>query len=169
MPRDLWQAAGFLLGLASMLWLSPLALRASPSLEAGHRDQLEAALHHDVNRVREDRHLIPLVRMPELDAVARAHSHDMARRQYLSHESPEGNNPVHRLSAGGIQGFSLAAENIGLTSRSEPTREIVEGWLNSSDHRQNLHAPAFNATGIGVARRSDGSLIYTQLYLTLSH
>ena len=40
MPRDLWQAAGFLLGMASMLWLSPLALRASPSLEAGNRDQL---------------------------------------------------------------------------------------------------------------------------------
>ena len=167
MPRDLWQAAGFLLGMASMLWLSPLALRASPSLEAGNRDQLEAALHQDVNRVRADRHLIPLIRKPELDAVARAHSRDMAQRRYLSHESPEGNNPVHRLSEGGIQGFSMAAENIGLTSRSEPTREILKGWLDSPLHRQNLHTPAFNATGIGVARRADGSLIYTQLYITL--
>ena len=44
---------------------------------------------------------------------------------------------------------------------------MLDGWLNSADHRQNLYAPAFNATGIGVARGSDGSLIYTQLYLTL--
>ena len=167
MPRDPWQAAGFLLGLASLLWLSPLALRASPTLEAGHRDQREAALHQDVNRVRADRHLIPLVRMPELDAVARAHSHDMAQRRYLSHESPEGNNPVHRLSEGGIQGFSLAAENIGRTGPiSDPSREITNAWLVSPLHRENLLAPPFNATGIGVARAVDGSYIYTQIYAT---
>ena len=167
MPRTPLQAAGFLLGLTLALWLSPLVVRAGPALEEGRRDALEAALHAKVNRVREDRHLISLVRMPELDAVARAHSRDMAERHYLGHESPEGRNPVYRLQAGGIRGFSLAAENIGLTNRSEPTREILEGWLASLDHRQNLHAPAFNVTGIGVARRADGTLLYTQLYLTL--
>ena len=167
MPRDPWQAVGFLLGLALTLWLAPLVVRAGPDLDGGRRDTLEATLHLEVNRVREGRHLISLVRVPGLDAVARAHSRDMAERHYLSHESPEGENPVHRLQHGGIQGFSLAAENIGLTSRSEPTREILKGWLDSPLHRQNLHTPAFNATGIGVARRADGSLIYTQLYITL--
>ena len=167
MPRNPMQAVCFLLGLALTLWLSPLVVRATPDLEAGQRDALEADLHAQVNRVREVRHLIPLARIAELDAVARAHSRDMAERRYLSHESPEGQNPVHRLQAGGIRGFSLAAENIGLTDRSEPTREILEGWLGSPEHRQNLHAPAFNATGIGVARRADGTLLYTQLYITL--
>ena len=34
------------------------------------------------------------------------------------------------------------------------------------DHRRNLLSPPFNTTGIGIARAADGSLIYTQLYLT---
>ena len=167
MPRNLWQAAAFLLGVALSLSLSPLVVRAGAELDGGHREDLEDALHREVNRVRQERHLITLVRMTDLDRVARAHSRDMAERRYLAHESPEGQNPVHRLDAGGIRGFRLAAENIGLTSRSEPTREILEAWLASIEHRQNLHAPVFNATGIGVARRDDGSLVYTQLYVTL--
>ena len=31
---------------------------------------------------------------------------------------------------------------------------------------ENLIAPAFNATGVGIARRADGTLFYTQVYVT---
>ncbi|HEY5658872.1 MAG TPA: CAP domain-containing protein, partial [Myxococcota bacterium] len=127
---------------------------------------LEAALHQEVNAVRAQRHLIPLQRLPELDAVARAHSEDMIRRGFFAHETPEGANPVDRLRARRIEGFSLAAENIGRTNRADPNREILNGWLQSEDHRRNLYAPPFNATGIGIARSADGALVYTQLYVT---
>ena len=60
----------------------------------------------------------------------------------------------------------LAAENLGSTDRPEPTREIVSAWLASPVHRQNLYAPAFNATGIGIVRAPDGALLYTQVYVT---
>jgi uncharacterized protein YkwD len=53
-----------------------------------------------------------------------------------------------------------------MTSRSDPNREILEGWLHSEDHRRNLHAPPFNATGIGIARAADGTFYYTHLYVT---
>jgi uncharacterized protein YkwD len=90
----------------------------------------------------------------------------MATRGYLSHDTPEGLNPVHRIQAGGVQDFTLAGENVGMTSRAAPNAEIFQGWLASRDHFENLAAPAFNATGVGIARRADGTLFYTQVYVT---
>lgn len=167
MPRDLRQAVGFLLGFAIALWLAPGRIEASgPDTPDPALAPLEAALLEQVNAVRAENHRVLLRRSPELDAVARAHSRDMAARGYVAHESPEGANAVDRLEQARVSGFTLAAENIGATSRPSPNREIVTGWLHSAIHRSNLLAPAFNATGIGIARASDGSLLYTQLYVT---
>jgi uncharacterized protein YkwD len=163
-PRTLLQALAFLFGIWLALLLWPQFADASGEQEFA---RLEAEFHDEVNAVRAARHLIALRRLPEIDRIARDHSRDMANRRYLSHVTPEGRNPVDRLHAGGVSGFTLAAENAGLTSRQDPNREILQGWLHSDDHRRNLYAPPFNATGIGVARASDGTLYYTQLYLTL--
>jgi len=165
MPRNLIQALAFLLGFWIALLLSPFTTWAADRDEAPFA-ALETALHEAVNAERAARHLTLLVRRPELDAVARAHSSDMAQRRYLSHVTPEGVDPVDRLHGAGVSGFSLAAENAGQTSKSDPNREIFAGWLASPVHRQNLHAPPWNATGIGIARGADGSFYYTQLYVT---
>ncbi len=168
MPRTLLQALAFLLGLWIALLLSPLGAKATPAQRDDRAPwaELEEGFHGDVNALRASRHLLPLERRADLDRVARLHSADMARRAYLSHESPEGRNPVDRLQEAGVTGFTLAAENAGMTSRRDPNREILQGWLASRVHRQNLHAPPFNATGIGVARADDGTFFYTQLYVT---
>lgn len=165
MPRDGKQGLAFLLGLWLALWLSPFGSGASEpadaSLEALARD-----LHEAVNQVRTSRHLQPLSRRPELDRVARGHSADMAARHYVAHESPEGANVLDRLATTRRDDFTLAAENIGATNRASPNREILNGWLQSQVHRTNLLSPAFNETGIGVARMRDGTLVYTQVYVT---
>jgi uncharacterized protein YkwD len=165
-PRDLFSAGWFCLGLWLALMLfgpltSPWASAADPELA-----RMEATLHRSVNRFRSEQRLIPLSRYPALDAVARAHSEDMAARNYFAHESPEGHNCVDRLERSGIRGFSLAGENVGMTSRANPNREILDGWLASPVHRKNLTGRPFNATGIGIARAPNGTLFYTQLYLS---
>jgi uncharacterized protein YkwD len=173
LPNTLGRALCFLLGF----WLAlavvgplvhPRTARGDTGAVQGDvaLSRLEADLHEAVNRTRAEHHLIQLQRLPLLDQVARGHSQDMAARRYLSHESPEGANPVHRLQRAGVDGFTLAAENAGVTSRPDPNREIVTGWLLSPVHRVNLLAPPFNATGIGIARADDGSLYYTQVYVT---
>jgi uncharacterized protein YkwD len=168
MPRTFSQGAAFLLGFAIAFLLSPMTVRLARADTAVGAPfaELEAQLLEEVNAVRARHTLIPLRRMPELDRVARDHSADMARRNYLSHDSPEGANPVDRITRGGVDGFTLAAENLGRTNRGDPNREIVHGWLASPDHRRNLLTPPFNTTGIGIARATDGSLIYTQVYVT---
>lgn len=162
MPRTPLQGLGFLLGFWLALSLAPWAAGAEPA----RYDILEDSLLRAVNGVRADRHLIPLKRRPELDAVARAHSLDMVRRGYFAHHNPEGENAVQRLDRAGVGDFTLAAENLGITDRPEPTQEIVQAWLASEVHRKNLYVPPFNATGIGVARAANGALVYTQVYVT---
>ena len=166
-PRTLLQALAFLFGIWLALLLWPPFADASSEDASPLFAELEARFHGEVNAVRASRHLIALRRLPEIDRIARAHSRDMANRRYLSHVTPEGRNPVDRLHAGGVSGFTLAAENAGMTSRRDPNHEILQGWLHSDDHRRNLYAPPFNATGIGVVQASDGSFYYTQLYVTL--
>ena len=166
MPRTPVATLPFFLGL----WLSFSLLLPFATARGGEASQelaaLEAQLFEGANRVRDQHRRIPLVRIPELDRVARTHSADMAARGYLAHENPEGENPVDRIERGGVTGFSLAAENAGSTSRRDPVREILDGWQLSAVHRRNLLAPAFNATGVGSARAPDGTLYFTQLYVT---
>jgi uncharacterized protein YkwD len=171
-------AFAFLLGFGIALWIFlPLAAPPAfgdepqaPRARAAARDpelaRLEDELFAAVNRFRGENHRIPLQRRPDLDGVATGHSSDMASRAYLAHESPEGRNWVDRLELAGVAGFAMAGENVGLTSKPDPNREILQGWIHSPVHRENLLAAAFNATGLGVARGSDGTLYYTQLYLT---
>lgn len=166
MPRTFVQGIAFLIGFWIALAVSPLRVDIARADDAGPFADLEAGLLVDINAVRKQHHLIPLRRSTDLDAVAREHSRDMAHRNYMSHHSPEGANPVDRITRSGVSGFTLAAENLGKTNRREPNREIVQNWLASPDHRRNLLTPPFNATGIGIVRAADGSLIYTQVYVT---
>jgi uncharacterized protein YkwD len=166
---------GFWLGLAIFL---PLA--APPAFSSGAPDarapggdaldaelaRMEADLFDAVNRFRAEHHKIALARRPELDRVARGHSRDMADRAYLSHESPEGRNWVDRLALGHVEGFALAGENVGMTTKPDPNGEILRGWIHSPVHRENLLAAPFNASGLGISRGADGALYYTQLYLS---
>jgi uncharacterized protein YkwD len=168
-PRTPYDALGFLGGLwlAVVLLLplgAPWAAAADPGLAL-----LETRLAAAVNDFRHEQHLIPLERRADLDAVARGHSEDMARRGFFSHASPEGNTWVERLSLAGVTGFTMAGENVGQTNRPDPNREILEGWKNSPAHRENLLSRPMNATGVGIARAPDGRLFYTQLYLSVEH
>ena len=167
MPRTPAQAVGFLLGFWLAFALSPLMVKTAAGGEPARVAPLEAQLHTEVNRIRSERHLIRLERRSDLDRVALAHSEDMARRRFFSHHSPEGASPLNRLQDAGIEGMRLAAENLGKTTDATPSLRIVEHWLSSEDHRRNLHAPAFNFTGIGVVRDAEGALLYTQVYVSV--
>jgi uncharacterized protein YkwD len=166
MPRTFGQAGSFLFGLwLALVLLQPIGTSAQQTTDA-EIASLEAALHTAINDARAERGLRRLARDAEVDAVARAHALDMATRGYLAHETPEGLTPPARLARGGVRDITLAGENVGTTSRVNPNHEIVSAWLASPAHYENIIAPAFNVTGIGIARSIDGSLYYTQLYVT---
>jgi uncharacterized protein YkwD len=159
-----WASLSARLWLAIVLLLplgAPWASAADPGLAL-----LETRLAAGVNDFRHEQHLIALERRADLDAVARGTART-ARRGFFSHASPEGNTWVERLALAGVTGFTMAGENVGQTNRPDPNREILEGWKNSPAHRENLLSRPMNATCVGIARAPDGTLFYTQLYLSM--
>jgi hypothetical protein len=159
-PRTLLHALAFLLGvwLALLLWPLHAVAAGSEGGSPARFAELEADFHDRVNEVRSSRNLVALRRLPEIDRIARAHSQDMAQRRYLSHVSPEGRNPVDRLHAGGVTGFTLAAEN-GHDHGRTPT-QICRAGCTRMTTPQPLRPP-FNATGI--SRPGPDSTFYAAL------
>ncbi len=109
-----------------------------------------------VNSERTDRSLSALARAADVQAVARAHSQDMALRDYFSHDTPEGVTAAERAQNAGIS-YTWYGENIawvsGWAGRSEQqvAQEIVAGWMNSEGHRRNILSPDFVEQGMGIA------------------
>ncbi len=82
----------------------------------------------------------------ELETAAYLHSKDMAERNYFAHTNPEGLAPWDRMKAQGYN-FSYAGENI---AAGQPTLEaVVDGWVKSPGHCQNLMSPNFTEVGMG--------------------
>jgi uncharacterized protein YkwD len=146
-------------------WLSAFLLLwcVTPG-ESAERDRAGELLER-VNQLRQERHLLPLRASAELAAVAQAYAEELVQRGEIDHISRSGRNPLQRVQAAGIAGFSLLAENLGRSSVQGPRLEaIVRGWLASPVHRENLLNPAFNTSGAAVLRSASGETFAVQLY-----
>lgn len=98
------------------------------------------------------------VRVDErLNRAATKHSADMQARGYFSHDSPDGRNFVDRVKAEGYP--SPGAENIGKGYRS--AEAVMEGWMNSEGHRNNILNCDLKAVGVGLAK---GEWLWTQVF-----
>ncbi len=125
----------------------------------------------EAEREKLDPKATPLARNAELDAVARAHSDDMAKRHYLAHRSPEGQTSASIIMARdakfeGLLGENIAAEyftKAGGVDVETFARRFVDLWLKSKSHRDNLAFPAYSRTGIGAAV-GDDTVYVTQLF-----
>jgi uncharacterized protein YkwD len=95
-----------------------------------------------------------------LTKAARRHSADMATKNYFSHVSKDGRAFNVRAARAGYSAAS--AENIAWGYPGGT--EVVKGWLASPGHRANLLNCKYKAVGVGVARKSDGSLLWTQVF-----
>jgi uncharacterized protein YkwD len=94
----------------------------------------------------------------KLTAAARRHSTDMVRKNFFSHTSSDGSNFVTRVKRAGYT--QPASENIAWGQATG--KDVVNAWLNSPGHRKNLLNCSVKAVGIGVIRRADGRVYWTQ-------
>jgi uncharacterized protein YkwD len=112
-----------------------------------------------VNEYRHKKGLAPLQANSFISSVALEHSRNM-----LSGKTPFGHEGLReridriRKHIGPIH---VAAENVASGPMS--AREVVDGWLHSAGHRRNIEGN-FKLTGIGLARRGDGMIYFTQIF-----
>ena len=82
----------------------------------------------------------------ELSKVAREKSLDMQKNNYFSHTSPTYGSPFDMMKQFGIS-YKTAGENIAKGQRTP--QEVVNAWMNSSGHRQNILSSNFTHIGVG--------------------
>ncbi len=123
-------------------------------------DGLEVARLVDLERT--SRGLSALIWDDPVAQVAFEHSLDMDVRGYFDHYSPEGQGPGGRLSAAGIA-VGRWAENI---AQGQPSpASVVNAWMNSTGHRDNILNGALTQAGVGV-RHGSGGPWWTHLFVT---
>lgn len=145
---------------------SPVSSRTSAAAFAG-ASSLERRAFELVNSERRARGESPLVWDAELSNMARQHSFDMARAGFLDHRGPDGRDMADRARSMGIRGWRVLGENIAFNQGfDDPSAFAVERWMGSSKHRDNILNSQFTRTGIGVARASDGSIYFTQVFMS---
>jgi uncharacterized protein YkwD len=101
-----------------------------------------------VNAVREKNGLPPLDPDARLDRAAQGHAEDMLARSFYSHASPDGISPMVRVLRAGYLSRRVG-ENI---AEGEFTvDEVMDGWMKSAGHRENILDGAFTHVGVGLA------------------
>jgi len=115
-----------------------------------------------VNAERTSRGLPALTKNWQLSRVARYKSQDMILKGYFSHNSPTYGSPFDMMESFGLK-FSSAAENIAYGQRTPA--EVVKAWMNSPGHRANILSNSYTQTGVGAAKKADGTLYWTQMFM----
>lgn len=141
-----------------------VSLDCSPSVD---RAEIERAVHKETNRYRTDYNLETLKYSPHLSSIALQHSRDMAERDFFDHICPDGDNAGDRYRHFGHDDSS-SGENIACiypgqgASAQEAANSVVEEWMNSKGHRENILRGRFNREGIGIYFTSEGAMYATQ-------
>ncbi len=158
--------------LILVLVLSLLAFEKGPmksqqmppsSIQLADTSSIEKDLFDMANRARIEQGLDPLKLSGELTKVARNHSRDMASRLELSHNSALGKSYQDRLVEAGFY-FRAMGENV---AASETFRAdfIHQGFMESSEHRDNILNPDFKEIGVGVVYAPDKKYYVTQDFM----
>jgi uncharacterized protein YkwD len=119
-----------------------------------------------VNAERQRRGLRPLAWDGGLTRLARYHSQNMARGGYLNHVDRDGLDLKGRAHAVGLRGWSMIGENIAYNQGyNDPTGFAVERWMVSQKHRENAMNGEYTHAAVGIARASDGTYYFTQVFM----
>lgn len=102
--------------VATLVAANPNALAA---VNAERASQGRAALTYDAR----------------LEAAAKAHARDMARKGFMSHTGSDGSNLGTRIKRTGFR-YCFGAENIAMGQNS--LDGAMASWMNSGGHRKNI-------------------------------
>jgi uncharacterized protein YkwD len=93
-----------------------------------------------------------------LASCVRAHCCDMCDRGYFDHENPEGEGPNDRAQAGHAGSYTfdpivpdpyMAAYWENIAWGDETAQSVMNGWMNSSGHRENILNGSHTHVGVG--------------------
>jgi uncharacterized protein YkwD len=115
----------------------------------------------------------PLEADPELLPAAQAHALDMLERGYVRHVMPGGLDPSERVALLHRRLVGRVGENLaelqGLTPEQLEGQvgplaaKIMDGWMQSLGHRENILDPAYTHLAVAAATRGE-AVVVVQLF-----
>ena len=140
---------------------------APAATSLGSAGKVEARTFELMN---EQRRALGLQLLPwdeQVVAIAREHSENMAAQKFFSHKDPSGGFVDDRAAKAGIFNWLAIGENIAfMKGFDDPAVMAVEKWMQSPSHKKNILNGQWRASAIGVATAADGSIYFTQVFIT---
>ncbi|MEO8505630.1 MAG: CAP domain-containing protein [Acidobacteriota bacterium] len=107
------------------------------------------------NAARMEAHRVALTLEPHLVDCAQKYARLMLQSSHYGHVAPDGTTVRERAQAAGYGDFTALGENIAQGQFS--VAEVMDGWLHSPAHRENLLSPLYRDVGFGVAFGHDAN------------
>jgi uncharacterized protein YkwD len=101
------------------------------------------------NQERSELSQAPLKRNATLDAAAKLKAKHMAQNEYFSHFSPDGVSPWYWFDQAGYV-YAHAGENLAI--HFTDSSEVVDAWMKSPTHRENIVNRQYTEIGVGTAK-----------------
>ncbi|WP_257008272.1 CAP domain-containing protein [Bacillus sp. FJAT-45350] len=114
--------------------------------DSAHHSAFEDQVVELVNQQRARNGLSPLTHRADVKNVAHRKAEDMINSNYFSHNSPNYGSPFDMLRTFGIS-YTAAGENIAKGQKTP--QEVMNAWMNSPGHRQNILSGQFDTIGVG--------------------
>ena len=136
----------------------PLADCSSSRARVTSRSALDSQVLREVNQVRAQHGLKPLVRSSALARAAASHSRSMATGGYFAHESSDGSVFWQRIKlfyAASGHSYWAVGENLVWASPNLTAKQAVKMWMNSAPHRANLLSGKWREIGLSAVYSSD--------------
>lgn len=106
---------------------------------------------------------VPALKLSDkLNSIANTKAKDMADKGYFAHESPTYGSPFDMLKDFGVS-FSYAGENIAAGQKT--AEEVMDSWMNSSGHRQNILNKNYTQLGVGFTHGGQYGTEWVQLFI----
>jgi hypothetical protein len=129
------------------LWLS--SAWASQGKVLGYAVSVSpSALLQGTNTQRTDDHETALNLSSALNNAAQSKAEDMAKQNYWSHVSPNGEQPWQFITAAGYN-YTAAGENLAYGFGS--SNAVMNAWMHSAEHRANILNGKYQDIGFGIA------------------
>ncbi|OMP66657.1 S-layer homology domain-containing protein [Domibacillus epiphyticus] len=116
-----------------------------------------------VNQERMEAGVNPLKLANDLSFVARVKSKDMRDQNYFDHQSPVYGSPFNMMNDFGLD-YMAAGENIA--GGQDSAVAVMNAWMNSTGHRNNILNPDFAEIGIGYVDGGSYGSYFTQMFMT---
>lgn len=147
----IWRMPGTLFFLGTILFVEAYFFTGSYLLISGNNflaSVFPNALISFTNDVRNDHSISPLRENETLAKAAQLKADDMATRGYFAHYTPEGLAPWTFITEAGYA-YAHAGENLAVNFVD--SKDVVDAWVASPTHYENLVKEKYTEVGIATA------------------